>query len=171
MSDDRGKDAASADLDATFERDKERLYALCLRLTGRHEEAEDALQDTWLAARSSIAKFRGDASLSTWLYRIAIRSATRVRAQRRTATLEREPESRTRDDEESREKLRRLLRALDELGLEQRTVLALSAIEGLGATAIAEVLGVPEGTVWSRLSLARQSLRRAIAAGDTPPRD
>ena len=159
-----GEGAGRRELDETFERDKARLHALCLRMTGRADEAEDALHDTWLAAVRSIPSFRGEASLSTWLYRIAIRAATRVRTRRRAGPLEFEPVGREEATPESRERLHRLLEGLDRLGVRHRTVLSLSAVEGLSAADIAEILDVPEGTVWSRLSAARRELRKSWKA-------
>lgn len=151
-----------AALDETFARDKERLYALCLRLTGRHHEAEDAVQDTWLTARRAIEGFRGEAALSTWLYRIAIRCATRVRGRREAPGLDFDAAGAETHDPEAREQLRRLLGALDTLSAEHRAVLGLSAIDGLRAAEIGVILGIPEGTVWSRLSAARTTLRAAL---------
>ena len=62
----------------------------------------------------------------------------------------------------AREELRRMLAAMSQLSLEHRGVLSLSVIEGLGHARIAEVLGIPEGTVWSRLHLARRKLVAAL---------
>jgi RNA polymerase sigma-70 factor (ECF subfamily) len=61
--------------------------------------------------------------------------------------------------------LAELVAALDALPLDARTVLALVAIEGLSHEAAAEVLGVPVGTVWSRLHAARRKLESALGAG------
>lgn len=152
------------ELNAAFESDRERLFALCFRMTMRHEDAEDALHDTWLAACRTVESFRGEASLSTWLYRIAIRCSTRRRAQRRPGPLEFEPAAPDRDDVDAREKLRALLAGLDALSVEHRTVLALSAVEGLRAAEISTILEIPEGTVWSRLSQARKTLRETMGA-------
>lgn len=62
----------------------------------------------------------------------------------------------------------RLWRALSTLSADYRTVIALFAVEGLSHSEIAEILGVPEGTVWSRLHLARKRLAEKLGRGDTP---
>jgi RNA polymerase sigma factor (sigma-70 family) len=67
------------------------------------------------------------------------------------------------DPVEANEDRRRLWAALEQLSLEHRTVIALFAVEGLGHKEIAAVLGVPEGTVWSRLHLARKRLAVLLA--------
>jgi RNA polymerase sigma-70 factor (ECF subfamily) len=67
------------------------------------------------------------------------------------------------DPAEVRQDRERLWKAMEELSLEHRTVLALFAVEGMGHKEIASILGVPEGTVWSRLHLARKRLAALLA--------
>ncbi len=163
--------ADDIDIAALFETEKERLFALALRITGRHDEAEDALQDAWLAALRARSSFRGEARPETWLYRIVLRSAIAARSRRRrsAAPLEVEPASPAGDDPiDAREAAERLLRALDRLGTAQRTVLALAAIERLATRQIAEILAIPEGTVWSRLHEARRRLHEELDRAGGP---
>jgi RNA polymerase sigma-70 factor (ECF subfamily) len=144
-----------------------RLLALCLHVTGRRAEAEDALQETFLAVHRALPGFRGEARLSTWLYRIALRSAAATRARRRHADPL--PDDLVDDAPgpdraaEGRIEATRLARAFDQIGADHRVILSLFAIEGLPHGEIAAVLGVPEGTVWSRLHAARKALGRALA--------
>lgn len=148
---------------------RERILALCLHITGRRAEAEDALQEAFLAVHRALPGFRGEASLSTWLYRIAIRAATVTRARRRAASeltdevLDTSPGPDR--AAESRIEAACLARALDRLSAEHRTILSLFALDGLRHGEIAEVLGVPEGTVWSRLHAARKALQEQMARG------
>lgn len=154
--------------DALYRAERERVLALCLHVTGRRADAEDALQETFLAVHRGLRLFRGDATPSTWVYRIALRAALRVKARRRPAEPV-DPETPGASGEEeiaSRAEARRIADALGRLSVEHRTVLALFALEGLGHRAIAEVLGVPEGTVWSRLHAARRRL--AAELGGAP---
>jgi RNA polymerase sigma-70 factor (ECF subfamily) len=157
--------------EALFEALHRRVLALCLHVVGDRQEAEDAVQETFLAVHRGLPTFRGESQPATWVYRIALRAALRVRARRppaaRTDAVEPTFE-RTEAVLEARDEARRLVKAMSLLPVEQRSVIALFAVEGLGHREIAEVLGVPEGTVWSRLHMARKALASALA--DLRPR-
>jgi RNA polymerase sigma-70 factor (ECF subfamily) len=152
---------------ALFVEHRARVLAVCLHVCGRRAEAEDAVQETFLAAHRSIGGYRGDASPSTWLYRIAVRAALAVRSRRRPAApLDDDvPDAAPGPDRaaEGRIEAARLARAMDRVGAEHRTILSLFAVDGLRHAEIAEVLGVPEGTVWSRLHAARRALAGELA--------
>lgn len=151
---------AKATFTEIFEAFRKPVLGLCLHLTGNGADAEDATQEVFLAVFQALPKFRGESKLSTWIYRIAIRTAFRVKAKRpKTEPLEREPEAPPGADPAiERENARRLSQALVRLSAEHRVVLALFAIEGLSHREISELLGIPEGTVWSRLHAARKKL-------------
>jgi RNA polymerase sigma-70 factor, ECF subfamily len=164
----RGRAGARAEaFDALFRALREPILALCLHLTGRRADAEDALQEAFLAVYRALPAFRGEARLSTWVWRIALRAALRVRARRRDH-VELDPETPAAGGGaaalEARDEARRLQRALASLPAEPRAVLSLFAVEGLAHREIAEILGVPEGTVWSRLHGARRQLAEALGA-------
>jgi RNA polymerase sigma-70 factor, ECF subfamily len=145
-----------------FELFREPLLGLCVHLCGNRATAEDALQEAFISVFRALPGFRADARLSTWMYRIAAREALRHRA--REAARRSEPI----DDEAAapfagdpavrREESEALLRALDRLSADHRMVLSLFAVDGLSHREIADILGVPEGTVWSRLHGARKRL-------------
>jgi len=142
------------------------LFQMCLRIACNRADAEDALQETWIDLNRGIAGFRAEAQLSTWLFRIAIRHAARIRNQRRSKPaleLEDGPAEGSASDPgrtlEQLEGARRLLGAIAQLPLEQRVVLGLAAGEGLAHAQIADILGIPEGTVGSRLHTARENLK------------
>ena len=141
------------------------VFALCLHLTGGRSEAEDALQECFLDVHRGLVGFRGDARLGTWVYRIAVRAALAVKARRRrpAAMLEEAAHAPSPgDDPEARaatkQEFTRMLAALERLPEEHRVVLSLFAVEGLEHAQIAQILGVPPGTVWSRLHNARKRL-------------
>ncbi len=152
--------------EAVFLAMRDPLFGLCLHLAGSRAEAEDAVQETFLAVHRALPEFRGDARLSTWIWRIAIRAALRVRSRR--------PATDAVDDDRvgaapanpgvAREERDRLRSALDGLSADHRLVLSLFAVEGLSHKEIAELLAIPEGTVWSRLHLARKQVARAMDA-------
>ena len=131
------------------------------------DEREDAAQDVFVAVYRGLRQFRGEAQLSTWIYRIAARHASHLGRRRRVRSFlsilpwhetELEPQP---DPAEKASELRLLDRLLDKLSPKKRMVLVLFEIEGLGVNEIANVMGCPANTVWSRLRHARAELVKA----------
>lgn len=183
----RGRDRRARDraLDELFQLVGRPLFQLCLRVTCRPADAEDAVQETFVDVLRGIDGFRADARLTTWLFRVAIRAALRVksrgeRAERVSARAfddvgideraapetsgERDPAALAAE----REGAARVLSAIARLPAAQRTVLGLAALEDLPRAQIAEILGVPIGTVDSRLHAARETLRVELERGQRP---
>jgi len=159
------------------------VYALLYRLTTDPEEARDLTQETFLRAFQSIGRFRGDANLKTWIYRIALNQArNRWRWWRRRkrdvtvsldATSERNEQplsASLRDDDAldpeqetlARERESQLRGALSELKRPFREAVILRDVEGFSYEEIAETLALSIGTVKSRLSRGRLELRRKL---------
>jgi RNA polymerase sigma-70 factor (ECF subfamily) len=156
---------------------QERLYHTAYRLLGNADDAMDVVQEAFLNAYQSLRQFKGDARFFTWLYRIAVNSAislrrrsARVGSPRLLGSTDRpgaggaDPPDESHGSEpgsalERAEEEARLQAALDSLTPEHRAVLVLKEIEGRKYDVIAEVLGVPIGTVRSRLHRARLELR------------
>lgn len=144
------------------------IFSLCLHLTQARADAEDALQDTFLAVHRALKDFRGEAELKTWVYRIAIRSALARRARSRRHAGEalspatEDPRPGVEASVAARLEAERLGEAMGRLSAEHRTVLSLFAVEGLSHREIAEVLEIKQGTVWSRLHLARKKLAELL---------
>jgi RNA polymerase sigma-70 factor (ECF subfamily) len=136
------------------------LHALCLYVTGRRADAEDAVQEVFVALHRALPEFRGASRLTTWVYRIALRASFHARARRRDGEpLDPETPGGGGEEEMSwRDEARRAAAAMDRLPAGPRAVLSLFAIEGLSHREIADILGIPEGTVWSRLHAARKLL-------------
>ncbi len=141
------------------------VLAWSRRLAPRGRDGEDVAQDVFLAIFSGSGGFRGDSSFDGWLFKI-----TRNTAFRRPTLLERfttffepgtpEPES---PAEGSDPWLAEILReALAKLPEDQREVVILKDVEERSASEVAELLDVPEGTVRSRLRLARERLEREL---------
>src|SRR4051812_30115765 len=159
------REGAFQELFALFHRP---LLGLCVHLTGDRVEAEDALQEVFLALHRALPGFRGEAKLSTWVYRIALRTALHVRARRPRDTTSLDagspalevPDAGVAPDQlaSARQQSARLAQAMEQLSPEHRAVLSLFAVEGLSHAEVAETLGIPLGTVWSRLHLARKKL-------------
>jgi RNA polymerase sigma-70 factor (ECF subfamily) len=152
------------------------LLGLCAHLTADRAEAEDALQEVFFALHRALPGFRGESQLSTWVYRIALRTALHVRSRRPrdTTSLDAQsaamevPDAGVAPDQlaSARQESARLARAMERLSAEHRAVLSLFALEGLSHAEVAEALGIPLGTVWSRLHLARKKLLAALDEQD-----
>lgn len=150
-----------------FEQLRGPLFNLALRMTGQPNLADDAVQETFIDVLRGIPNFRGESRLSTWVFRIAVRAATRVkaRASRRTQSLEVDLTDGRPSPAETASQLdgaRRILRAIAKLPPAQRAVVSLMALKELSQTEIAEVLGIPDGTVYSRVHEARARLREIL---------
>jgi RNA polymerase sigma-70 factor (ECF subfamily) len=141
------------------------VYALCRNVLGNRADAEDGMQETFLAVARALPKFRNDSSVTTWVHRIAIRCAMRRAASRRPfEPLDIDPPDDAVDDPvATRDSSARMARAMASLSLDHRLVISLFAIDGLTHAEIAEDLGVPEGTVWSRLHTAKKKLAAALS--------
>ena len=133
----------------------------------RHrQDAEDVAQEVLLKALRSLRDLRDPERLRPWLVRAAFRRALdHRRAELRRARREdgaTPSSSWPQGDPASAEFRGRVFRAVDELPEKLRLVLVLSALEGHGTRQVAELLGLPEGTVKSRLHLARKALQEKL---------
>ena len=143
------------------------VHILCVNLMSNTADAQDAFQDTFLAVSRALPGFRGDASVTTWVHRIAIRTALRLRARRRpTEELDDEVSPASSSSLRRHAEADEVQRALDKLSFEHRVVLALFAVAGLSHAEIAATLGIPEGTVWSRLHHAKKQLAQLMTDTD-----
>ena len=174
--------AASGDaraFEALMRRYNRMLFRTARAILRDDAEAEDALQEAYLQAYGSLASFRAEAKLSTWLARIVANEALmRLRKQTRRAEIvpmqsadapeveqvmdtdmDNAPDTRA-----ARGEIRRLLEAqIDALPETYRTVFMLRAVEELSAEETAAVLEIPAATVRTRLFRARSLLREALA--------
>jgi len=153
-----------------------RLYSLVFRMAGSAHDAEDLLQEIFLHAYRKMASFRGDSSLGTWLYRLAVNHCLDV-LRGRQAKMTRVTDSL--DDEGAMEPASAtpavptavsrldLERAIARLPVGCRTAFVLHDVEGFEHNEIAKLLGVSEGTSKSQVHKARMKLR-AMLSGVTP---
>ncbi|MBX3119310.1 MAG: RNA polymerase sigma factor [Fimbriimonadaceae bacterium] len=138
------------------------VFAFCARSVGR-ELAQDASQETFLTAQGSIKRFRGDSSLKTWLFGIAHNHCRSALRKQRCESVDWIMELHGIESPEASVINREVLRtALKRLSPEHREVVLLHEIEGLKYEEIAQVIGVPIGTVKSRLHHAFLNLRTAL---------
>jgi RNA polymerase sigma-70 factor (ECF subfamily) len=151
----------------------DRLFTLLVRLLGDRAEAEDVAQEVMLRAWRGIAKFRGQSSYFTWLYRIAVNEANRALEKRarhpggvsigaRELELPAAPEEEPSRQAENSELRRALGQALAALPPPLRTAIVLRDVEGLSTQQAAEIAGVGQAAFKSRLHQARLRARAAI---------
>ncbi len=162
----RGDEGAFQEL---VDRYKDLVFALIARAVQDRSRAEDLAQDVFLRVHRGLPYFRGEARLSTWIYRIV---ANVCLQDQRTA-----PPSVSLDDERSRERLTpsvsdrrfgdlevrdRLEKAIARLPANYRLLIAGHYLEGVQYEDLAEALQLPLGTVKNRLYRAKQQLRRLL---------
>ena len=174
------------------ERDQGRAYGLALRVLRDEEQAKDAVQDAFLKVYRSLDRFEGRAGFYTWLYRIVMNQCLdRKRRDKSDREVEWNDESaagvlnasesaaspagRDADREapdvaiERSEIRQAVARAIDALPEDARRTIQLREIDGLSYKEIAEAMGIPKGTVMSRLHYARQRLRELLQETGNDP--
>lgn len=167
----RGAVDSAAAFDLLVLRYQDRLVHSLEHSFGSREDALDAAQQAFLLAWRQLSRFRGESGFYTWLYRIARNAAiSSARSRRPTGSLDQLTEAGLAEpvDEgaaggpgaalELDEEVQRLRRALAQVPQDFREVLVLKDIDELSYEQISELLGIPLGTVRSRLFRARQDL-------------
>jgi RNA polymerase sigma-70 factor (ECF subfamily) len=163
---------AGGEIDALgelYDRYQEPIRRFVARATRDAEDVDDLVHATFLAAAKSAGRYDGRPSCRPWLIGIAgqllrrrrqslgrflaVLSSLRVRA----TTVDPRPALQARSDVE---------RALDGISAAKRITLLMAEVEGLSCAEIAAALGIPIGTVWTRLHAARRELRRALEQGE-----
>jgi RNA polymerase sigma-70 factor (ECF subfamily) len=161
-------------------RHEREVYRLVLRLLRNPDDALEVAQETFIRAYRGLSSFRGEAAFRTWLYGIAL-NAARTRQASLSKTLARTQSIEGDEDDppspllsvsdpspspENRalggELKEALLAALSRISPEHREILLLREVEGLDYGEVGALLGIPEGTVKSRLARARRAVREAL---------
>jgi RNA polymerase sigma-70 factor, ECF subfamily len=178
-----GDGAAFSEL---VQRHQNKVYAVAVHILRDSSEAEEVVQETFLAALEKLAGFRGDAAFSTWLHRVAANAALmRLRRRRRspeapaetavddllphfdaTGRIDATPHhdwSKRADEQLSDREVRSAIeQAIQNLPEDYRIVFLLRDVEGLSSEDMAEILGISVAAVKSRLHRARLALREAL---------
>ncbi len=149
------------------DRHARRLYGLARSLLGNASDAEDVVQETLLGTLKGLGRFRGEASVGTWMTRILVNTTAKLRR-----TRSRRP-AQALDDacaggvyvptvsggSPAADARMDVSAVLDHLSQEHRTVIVLRELQGMSYDEIASAVGVPRGTVESRLFRARKQLK------------
>jgi RNA polymerase sigma-70 factor (ECF subfamily) len=168
--------------DVLVERHQKKMLNIAYRMLGDYDDACDVTQEAFLAAYKAIKKFKGEAKFSTWLYRIVINySKNRLKQlrsinKREAVSIDDSGEIKVQgawcqsssnganpgaqlEKKEREAQVQKCITSLDE---EHREVLVLRDIQGLSYEEIKDILKIPEGTVKSRLSRARNALKDCL---------
>lgn len=161
----RAKASDTRAFEALYRLHVDKVYGLCLRMTGNVSEAEDCVQEAFIQAWNKLAKFRGDSAFSTWLHRIAVNTVLgRMRKSKRErdrvqAAAEAAPPPVVIDDDGG---LRDLSAAVARLPEGARHVFVLSAVFGYSHEEAGGMLGIAPGTSKAQLHRARKLLARQL---------
>jgi RNA polymerase sigma-70 factor (ECF subfamily) len=162
----RGDRRALEDL---LRRHYDRLHAVCRRLAGNDADGADATQEALIAVVRGLGRFDGTSKFSTWAYRVAVNATLdelRRRARRQAAPLDDLPASAAAVAGPDVAQRADVDAALLKLPVEFRAAVALRDLTGLDYAEIAEVLGIPPGTVRSRIARGRAMLLPLLAPGN-----
>jgi RNA polymerase sigma-70 factor (ECF subfamily) len=172
---DRAKRGDQDGIRLLVDRYERRVIALAWGLLGNRQDAEDVAQEAFLRAFRSIGSFRGQSAFRTWLFQIAINAARtyrRTREGRREGVKGGAMEFDTTPGPESLERALiardRVRRALATLPSDLREAVVLRDVNGLDYREIAQALGIPMGTVESRIFRGRARLKHALDADIVP---
>jgi RNA polymerase sigma-70 factor (ECF subfamily) len=154
-----------------FRQYQPQIRALLTRALGAGADLDDAVQESFIDIFRGLPRFEGRSGLGTWIFRIALRRGWKCAARRETRrqreiggeALVEHATGTSGDDLQTREMAQRLEAALAELSFEHRSIIALSGLEGLCPNEVAATLGIPVGTVHSRLSRSKEKLKELLS--------
>lgn len=157
------------------------IYNVALKITGNPDDAEDVAQEAFIKAYRNLGSFRGESRFSGWLYRLCYNAAMdHIRKTRdpnlrsltnddgSDAELDVADPAPTPEESAERKETQRIVReAVNQLDGDKREILIMREFSGMSYTAIADALGIEEGTVKSRISRARASLAEILRQSGT----
>ena len=143
------------------------MFNVSCRITGRDEDAEDALQEAFISAFRNLAKYRGDATFGAWLKRIVVNKSINILKKRRHELISDDDSWDVAEEEETvtyREELtiERVKKAIEQLPDGYRSVLSLYLLDGYDHQEIAEIMDITESTSKSQLNRAKAKLRERL---------
>ena len=151
------------------------IYYLCYRMTGAHQAADDLSQDVFIKAYFALSRFKEELNFFSWIRKIAVnRAINYLKVWKREKPMggndmrvsqnpDAPPQEMPEETYQRKQMEKTFKRALQELSAEQRAIFILKVYENQNYEQIAMTLDIPQGTVMSRLSRARQKLKNAMA--------
>ena len=166
------KKGASSAVEQLLETHYDLIFSVCVKITGNTHDANEATQEALISIVRGISSFRSSAKFSTWVYRIATNAALdEIRRRSRRPTDEYTENvaayKSTPDLEESVIQNIDLDAALQNLPEDFRTIVILRDVVGSSYEDISDMLGIPSGTVKSRIARARQKLKEDLVGNKT----
>ena len=165
----RARNGDVSAFEALYRQHVDRVYGLCLRMTGNASEAEDCTQEAFIQAWSKLDKFRGDSAFGTWIHRVAVNSVLgRMRKDRREqdrirAVSDVAPSPESIGDSSGLEDIEQ---AVNELPSGARHVFVLHAVYGYSHDETGSMLGIAAGTSKAQLHRARRLLAQQLNVKD-----
>jgi RNA polymerase sigma-70 factor (ECF subfamily) len=143
------------------------MFNVSYRITGRQEDAEDAIQEAFISAFRNLHNYRADATFGAWLKRIVVNKSINVLKKRKHELMPEDEQwdvAETEEPAEYKEELtiERVKKAIEDLPDGYRTVLSLYLLEGYDHQEISEILGITESTSKSQLNRAKGKLREKL---------
>jgi len=171
----RAKDGDMEAFEILVKKYQKPVYALCRRMTGEHQSADDLSQETFIKAYISLQKFKDGKSFFSWIRKIALNNSLNYLKKRKreeplgireitvTENLNSSPQELPQEQLLRNGMEVKFKEALEALPIDQKTVFILRVFENLSYKAIADLLNIPQGTVMSRLSRSRKKLKTLLA--------
>ena len=146
---------------------KDEIFTLCFNLLSDYDEANDVAQDVFIKVYKSIGKFNFESKFSTWLYRVTVNTCIsyihKVKKNRTVRVEESIDEINAIPAKDSSDKTTVAVKeALNKIPQKEKTILVLKDIDGFSYKEIAEILNINIGTVRSRISRARESMKHHL---------
>lgn len=144
------------------------MYNVACRITGREDEAEDVLQESFINAFRNLDNYRGDATFGSWLKRIVVNNSINALKKRRHELLPEDEDFDVAEELEGEEVYKteltvdKVKRAIESLPDGYRSVLSLYLLEGYDHQEIAEILSITESTSKSQLNRSKKKLKELL---------
>jgi RNA polymerase sigma-70 factor, ECF subfamily len=166
----RAREGDPAAFDEIVDRYERRVFAVALRIVRNNDDARDVTQEVFVTALRALKGFRGDAQLSTWFHRVTVNASldlVRKRRRREHSSVDEltdQPAGEPGPEAEAiaAVRAREVHKALGALAPDQRALIVMHDLHDLDYAECAEALGIPLGTVKSRLHRARLALARQL---------
>lgn len=171
----RAKDGEMDAFETLVKKYQKPVYALCRRMTGEHQSADDLSQETFIKAYLSLQKFKNGMSFFSWIRKIALNNSLNYLKKRKreeplgireikvTENLNSSPSELPPEQLQRNVLELKFKEAIEALPLNQKTVFILRVFDNLSYKVIADLLNIPPGTVMSRLSRSRNKLKSLLA--------